>query len=162
GIGMSRIGRRLMVNPLALTIEACRNAVEDAGLRFEDIDGLSTYPGGGMMAATGHSEGGIPALEEALRIRPTWFNGGSEIPGQSGSVVAAMLAVAAGLCRHVLCFRTVWESTYAERLRAGMAGGGGGGRVGSDMQWLIPYGAMSGANWIGVYASQHMHRFGTP
>ena len=24
-----------------------------------------------------------------------------------------MLAVASGLCRHVLCFRTVWESTYA-------------------------------------------------
>jgi acetyl-CoA acetyltransferase/uncharacterized OB-fold protein len=162
GIGQSRIGRRLGVNPLALTIEACRNAVADAGLRFEDIDGLSTYPGGGMMAATGHSEGGIPALEEALRIRPVWFNGGSEIPGQAGSVIAAMLAVAAGMCRHVLCYRTVWEATYAERQRTGQAGGGGGGRVGGDMQWLIPYGAMSAANWIAVYASQHMYRYGTP
>ena len=23
------------------------------------------------------------------------------------------MAVASGLCRHVLCFRTVWESTFA-------------------------------------------------
>jgi hypothetical protein len=29
GIGMSRIGRRLGVDPLSLTIEACRNAVAD-------------------------------------------------------------------------------------------------------------------------------------
>ena len=25
-----------------------------------------------------------------------------------------MLAVASGLCRHVLCFRTVWEATHAK------------------------------------------------
>ncbi len=126
GIGMSRLGRRLGVDPLSLTIEAARNAVADAGLTMADIDGLSTYPGG--FAAGGHSEGGVTALEESLRIRPTWFNGGGETPGQGGSVVAAMLAVAAGLCRHVLCFRTVWESTWAERLRTRPPSGGSTGR----------------------------------
>src|SRR5689334_2334823 len=45
GIGMSKIGRRQMVPPLALTIDACQQAVADAGLTFDDIDGLSTYPG---------------------------------------------------------------------------------------------------------------------
>ena len=59
------------------------------------------------------SEGGVTAVEDALRIHPTWFNGGGELPGPAGSVVAAMLAINAGLCRHVLCFRTVWESTNA-------------------------------------------------
>lgn len=45
GIGASRLGgRRLMVNPLSLTVEACEAAVADAGLTFADIDGLSTYP----------------------------------------------------------------------------------------------------------------------
>ena len=66
------------------------------------------------------SEGGVTAVEEALRLHPTWINGGGELPGPGGSVIAAMLAVASGLCRHVLCFRTVWESTYAT-LRLGVA-----------------------------------------
>ena len=110
GVGRSVIGRRLMVDPLSLTVDACMAAVADAGLTFGDIDGLSTYPGGGGM---GMSEGGVSAVEEALRLHPTWINGGSELPGQGGAVIAAMLAVASGLCRHVLCFRTVWESTFA-------------------------------------------------
>ena len=161
GIGMSRIGRRLGVDPLSLTIEACRRAVDDAGLTMADIDGLSTYPGGA--AAGGHSEGGVTALEESLRLRPTWFNGGMETPGQGGSVVAAMLAVAAGLCRHVLCFRTVWESTWTDRQRRKPpASGSGGGRIDGDfMSWRLPYGAMSAANWIGMNASNHFHRYGT-
>ena len=110
GIGRSTFGRRLMVNPLSLTIDACLEAVADAGLRLEDIDGLSTYPGA---AGFGMSEGGVTAVEEALRIHPTWINGGGDLPGPGGSVIAAMLAVAGGLCRHVLCFRTVWESSFA-------------------------------------------------
>ena len=74
----------------------------------------------------GMSEGGVTAVEEALRLHPTWINGGMDLPGPGGSVVAAMLAVSSGLCRHVLCFRTVWESTFAT-LRLG-GGGGGPGR----------------------------------
>ena len=27
------------------------------------------------------SEGGVTAVEEALRIHPTWINGGGELPG---------------------------------------------------------------------------------
>ncbi len=119
GIGRSAMGRRLMVDPLSLTIDACVAAVADAGLTLDDIDGLSTYPGGTI--GMGMGEGGVTAVEEALRLHPTWINGGGDLPGPGGSVIAAMLAVASGLCRHVLCFRTVWESTYAA---LGLAGGG--------------------------------------
>ena len=103
------------------------------------------------------SEGGVTAVEEALRIRPTWHNGGGELPGPGGSVIAAMLAVASGLCRHVLCFRTVWESTYAT-LRLGSRGSS---RVsGPLMEWRAPFGAMSAANWIGMNANHYLHRYG--
>jgi acetyl-CoA acetyltransferase/uncharacterized OB-fold protein len=163
GIGMSRLGRRLMVDPLELTVEACRRAVEDAGLTFDDIDGLSTYPAG--PAPGGHSEGGIVALESALRLRPTWFNGGGDIPGQSGVLVAAMMAVAAGLCRHVLCFRTVWEATATERMRQGVDSpggmGGGRGKVAAPMDFSLPFGAGSAALTLAVRASHHFARYGT-
>jgi acetyl-CoA acetyltransferase len=68
-----------------------------------------------------------------------------------------MLAVASGLCRHVLCFRTVWESTYAT-LRLG---GRGPGRVsGPFAEWRAPFGALSAANWIAVNANHYFHRYG--
>jgi acetyl-CoA acetyltransferase/uncharacterized OB-fold protein len=154
GVGRSAIGRRLMVDPLSLTVDACLAAIEDAGLTPADIDGLSTYPGA---AAMGMSEGGVTAVEEALRLHPTWINGGGDLPGPGGSIVAGMLAVAGGLCRHVLCFRTVWEATYAAlRLHPG-----GGGRVsGPFHEWRAPFGAMSAANWIGMNANHYLHRYG--
>ncbi len=157
GVGRSALGRRLMVDPLSLTIDACVQAVADAGLELGDIDGLSTYPGA---AGMGMSEGGVTAVEEALRLHPTWTNGGGDLPGPGGAVIAAMLAVASGLCRHVLCFRTVWESTYAA-LRLG-GGGGGGGRPSGWMAWRAPFGALSASNWIAMNANQYLHRYGVP
>jgi acetyl-CoA acetyltransferase len=161
GIGRSRIGRRLMLDPRSLAIDACLQAVADAGLQLEDIDGLSTYPGMGGM---GMSEGGPTAIEEALRIHPTWINGGGDLPGPGGSVIAAALAVSAGLCRHVLTFRTVWESTYAALVASGAIGQGGTGQrvSGPFREWRAPFGAMSAANWIAMNAHQYMHRYGAP
>jgi acetyl-CoA acetyltransferase len=159
GIGMSQLGRRLMVDPLGLTVEACRRAVADAGLDFADIDGLSTYPAG--PAPGGHSEGGIVALEAALRLRPTWFAGGGDLPGQGGAVVNAMLAVAAGLCRHVLCFRTVWEATATERMRQGLDRPHGRGAVAAPMDFSLPFGAGSAAVNLAINASHHFARYGT-
>lgn len=160
GIGLSPVGRRLGVNPLSLTIDACRQAIADAGLELEDIDGLATYPGGVGAGGGGMSEGGVPAVMEALDIRPTWFNGGMETPGQGGSIVNAMLAVASGLCRHVLCFRTVWEATAAQRAQRSTGGIAATRRVSGDMQWRLPFGAMSAGNWIALQASHYMNRFG--
>ncbi|HEX8802964.1 MAG TPA: OB-fold domain-containing protein, partial [Acidimicrobiales bacterium] len=154
GVGRSAMGRRLMVDPLSLTVDACLAAVADAGLTLDDIDGLSTYPG---PVGMGMSEGGVTAVEEALRLRPTWINGGGELPGPGGAVVAAMLAVAGGLCRHVLCFRTVWEATYAA---LGLRPDGGGRVSGAMQEWRAPFGALSAANWIALNASQYLHRYG--
>jgi acetyl-CoA acetyltransferase/uncharacterized OB-fold protein len=160
GIGISQIGRRLMRPPLSLTVEACQAAVADAGLTMGDIDGLSTYPGAMFAGAVGFSEGGIPAVEEALQIHPTWHNGTLETSGQLGSVITAMLAVASGLCRHVLCFRTVWEATGTEMMRTGVLPPPSGGRISGDMQWRIPFGGTSAAMWIAMNASQYFARFG--
>ncbi|MEV0542720.1 thiolase C-terminal domain-containing protein [Nocardia salmonicida] len=155
GIGMSDIGRRLMVSPLSLTIQACERAVSDAGLTMADIDGLSTYPGGGNVG--GFGEGGVTALEAALGLRPTWYNGGFETFGPGGSVIAAMLAVAGGLARHVLCFRTVWEATYNELIRTGKITPTGG----RTTSWMMPFGATSAAHTLAQNAQRHFHRYGT-
>ena len=68
GIGRSDLGRRLMRDPLSLAVDASLAAIADAGLTPDDIDGIATYPGGGGYEI-GFSEGGITAVEEALRLQ---------------------------------------------------------------------------------------------
>lgn len=164
GIGQSQVGRRLGRDPLALTAEACLAAIQDAGLERSDIDGLSTYPG--MMVgggAPGFSGAGVTEVQEMLRLQLNWFGGGPETAGQLGSVINACAAIATGLARHVLCFRTVYESTaQGGGPRRGIgAGGSGSFRAGGMMQWTLPFGAASAANWIAMFAQRHFHEYGT-
>lgn len=158
GIGMSQIGRRLMRDPLSLTIEAAMAAIRDAGLEPADIDGISTYPGEG--SGGGFGGGGVTSLEAALRIRPTWYNGGAETFGPGGSIIGAMLAVSAGLARHVLCFRTVWQSTFEEQLKKGRYKSGLS-RIGGMSEYVTPFGASSAAHTLAMTAQRHMHTYGT-
>lgn len=167
GVGQSDVGRRLYRRPLDLTVDACLDAIDDAGLTRADIDGIATYPGA-MEVPPGFSGVGVQELQDALRLSVQWYNGALENPGQLGSVITAIAAIAAGYCRHVLCFRTVWEGTaQGDKGRASvtMGGGGGGGggvpRMSSWMQWTIPFAAPSAANWIALYAQRHFHEYGT-
>jgi acetyl-CoA acetyltransferase/uncharacterized OB-fold protein len=161
GIGMSRIGRRLGGDPLAFMVDACLAAIEDAGLTRDDIDGISTYPGGSYDGLSGETGGGVFTLEDILRIRPRWFSSGMETSGQTGAVVNAMLAVSSGLARHVVCVRGVWASTHQHLQRTGVLPVGGGSRFGGEFAWRGPYGAFNAANWIGMIANRHMAVYGT-
>ena len=180
GVGQSQIGRRIYRHALDLTVEAVLRAIDDAGLTRADIDGIATYPGN-LDVPAGFSGVGVTELQDALRLDLHWFAGGLESPGQLGSVVNAVAAVAAGLANHVVCFRTVTEaSAQGDKGRAsvtigatgsGIAGGAGGGggagagrggvRMGGFMQWTLPFGAPSAANWIAMMAMRHFHEFGT-
>src|SRR4051794_10816795 len=136
GIGQSAVGRRLNRTDLDLTIEASLAAIADAGLTVADIDGLAAYPGGGMMAPGGFAGPGTPTVQDALRLSLGWHSGGAEGPAQIQAVINAVMAVAAGLARHVLVYRTVTESTaQGSGRRQGIGVGGGGGGVGGSMQW---------------------------
>ena len=65
GLGMSEVGRRLMRDPMAFTVEASLAAMEDAGLTREDIDGVCTYPGN-VPGAGGFSGAGAHDLIDVL------------------------------------------------------------------------------------------------
>ena len=163
GIGQSAVGRRLGRTELDLTVEACLAAVADAGLTRDDIDGLATYPGMGTGPA-GFAGPPSPEVHDALRLRLNWHDGGGEGPGQMRALVAACLAVGAGLARHVLVYRTVTESTAQGTGGRQPIGGGGreGGlpRFSGFLQWLLPFGAASAVNWVALVAQRRMHDFG--
>jgi acetyl-CoA acetyltransferase len=166
GVGQSDVGRRLFRDPLDLTLDACMEAIEDAGLTTHDIDGIATYPGP-MDTPPGFSGAGLVEVQDALRLEVGWYTGGIELPGQLGSVIDACTAVAAGLATHVLCFRSVYEGSAQGKqgrlavMPGGGGGGGGGFRAGSYMQWTLPFSAPSATTWIAMFAQRHFHEFGT-
>jgi acetyl-CoA acetyltransferase len=159
GIGQSAVGRRLGRNGVDLAIEATLLAIEDAGLTPDDIDGVASYPGpvsseAGFGGATTHE------VRDALGLRTRWFVSGNETPGQLGPVIYASLAVAAGLATHVVCFRSVWESTAQAAVGRAAALTERFDRVTGHMEWRAPFGAASPANWIAMYAQRYMHEHG--
>lgn len=170
GIGQSQVGRRLGRSELDLTLEAAVGAIEDAGLTTDEVDGIATYPGAGMMAPPGFCGPGTPEVQDALRLRVRWHSGGPEGAAQLSALVGAVLAVGAGLARHVLVYRTVTESSAqgtGGRAGIGLPGGGGGRggggvpRMGGSLQWTIPFRAYSAANWLALVAQRHFHEYGT-
>ena len=160
GVGRSAKGRRLERSALDLTIEAAVEAIRDAGLTLADIDGISTYPGGHADWTAGF--GGPPPHEvhDALRLNLTWYQGAAELPGQLGALVAAAMAVASGVARHVLVYRTVTEST-AQGARGRGSVLQGMERAGGYATWMAPFGGVSAVNWLAPVATRHMHEFGT-
>jgi acetyl-CoA acetyltransferase len=160
GIGQSAVGRRLGRSGLDLTVEAALAAIVDAGLAVADIDGVATWPGE-MASPPGMSPTGVFELKDALRLQLNWFSGGGESPGQLGCVINACAAVACGLATHVLCFRTVTETTSQTLARRASVQGSDGGRVTGLMQWAVPFKAYSSANWTGLFAQRHFDTYGT-
>lgn len=159
GIGQSEVGRRLGRSGLSLTIEACLRAIDDAGLDPDDIDGVATYPGPAGPSA-GFSGASATQLQDALGLRTKWHLGTAETAGQLGPVMDAALAVSTGVADHVVCFRSVWESTAQGAGSRAATMSAGPRRLGGMFEWTAPYGAMSAATWVAMLASRYMHDHG--
>jgi acetyl-CoA acetyltransferase len=157
GIGISEVGVRLTRSPLGLTLDALNEALADAGLTLDQIDGVATYPGKAQNYL-GFSPIGADELADTLGIKTRWHMGGAELTAQLGSIEMAAMAVKTGAARHVLCFRTVYEAAamarpeeFAPLSRKHVEG---------YSQWTIPFYAYSAANWTALQAMRHMKRYG--
>lgn len=159
GLGQSAVGRNLPRSGLQLTLDAITAAVADAGLALTDIDGLATYPGPIVNYLPGLVGPDLYDVQDALRLSLGWHLSTPQGAGQIAPVIEAVLAVAGGLCRHAVVFRTVTESS-------GQSGGGRGGlgvgfaEVDGPLAWLLSVGAMSPANWAALHATRCMHEHG--
>jgi acetyl-CoA acetyltransferase len=157
GVGQSEVGVRLTRSPLGLTMDAIRVALADAGLTFEQIDGVSSYPGKSH-GYLGFSPIGVDEIIETCGIKARWHSGAAEVPAQLSAIAAAADAVRNGHARHVICFRTVYEAAAMarpeeySRPRADVLDG--------FVQWTVPFWAMSAACWTAQYAMSHVVRYG--
>jgi acetyl-CoA acetyltransferase len=129
---------------MRLALEACKDAIEDAGLKKQDIDGLLIQPVMGGI----HSYNIAAYLGIDLR-----FTANVDAMGASSGCIAqyAAMAVALGQADYVLCL-------YATTEQSGMRmGPGGPRRAGAD----FAFGAMGAPLSYALAARRAMHEFGT-
>ena len=158
GIGQSAISRGADKSALGLTLDAALMAIADAGLARTDVDGIATWPGADNNAS-GFSPIGIPALQDALRLKLNWYSNASETSGQYGALFNAIGAISAGLARHVLIFRTMYEAS-ARRAAFANALNRPGDRVYGSFAWYAPYHAYAAATQQALFFARYVHESG--
>ena len=160
GVGHSQLGRKLGRSGLDLTVEAALRAMEHAGLDRRDIDGVVTWPGRSETGSPGMGPVGCIEVKEALGLELNWYFSGPEGPAQTSSLMMAVMAVATGVARHVLCFRTLTESSSQTPERRASVQGSGSDRVAERFGYMTPYKAYSAAIWLALVAQRRVHEFG--
>lgn len=162
GVGQSEVARPSDKSAMRLTLDACLEAIADAGLTREDIDGVACWPGDNNNGNS-FSPVGPNALIGTMGLKVNWYGGGYEGPGPLAGVINGAMAIAAGLCSHVLVFRTITEAS-ARRVdkNANALSNKTAGRDSSFFwQWYTPYEVHSAINLMAMYAQRHFHEYGT-
>ncbi len=159
GVGMSAPGRGVVRPIMDIMLDAVDEALADAGLSLDNIDGLATFP----LRASYENDSPIDVtlLKETLGIDVNHFSGGVEGPGQFTSIMSAVGAVLSGQARHVLCYRTLAQYTQQLIDRAAKPSSGPKPRVSGKWMYHRPFDVMSPVTCTAMMAKRHMHDFGT-
>ncbi|MBI2886009.1 MAG: thiolase family protein [Chloroflexi bacterium] len=135
-----------------LCAEAAAEAVRDAGLRREDIDGLIGF---GPVAAAG--------LAEYIGIRPVHYGMGSNFAGSSsgGALAIATAMVSAGVANNIL-FVGGGARDPGNPDASIYMGGPAGGPPSMASEFYNPFGPTIAANnTYGLLYTRHMYQYGT-
>ena len=151
GIGCTEFSRDSGVSVFTLATRAIKAAVEDAGLKVSDIDGLATFGANDSVAPN--------VLAQALGLQSmSWyvdqFYGGSVSLTVLGQ---AALAVSAGVADCVVCYRALNGRSEMRLNGSAMSSG----RLPWDIAAKMPTGVIAPAQEIALAARSHMERFGT-
>ena len=153
GVGYSPVSRGGDPAVERLTTTACRNAIDDAGLKSADIDGIFDYAFGFDSPDTHYMQQvlGIADLAAYADIAPTG-------PSGLAGALAGIMAVASGACETALVYRAITQSAG----NTGTARGGGANlsAMGASMQFTMPYGHFPIIPTIGLMMRRRIEELG--
>lgn len=148
GVGMTKLSKK---NPelsvMGFALEGCKRAIEDAGLKKDDIDGLLfTHP---SQQGERHGFGGRVA--DLLGIHSS-FTATVDAGGATPIVLVQMasMAINAGMCKNVICCYG-WQNNpidVAPNLPPGF-------------EFTLPNGEIGATPFLAQITRRHMHDFGT-
>ena len=165
GVGESAFSRGSGKTDLRLLLDASMSAINDAGLKPHDIDGIIGPP----IGATAEHMAANLGIED-LRYATTVHMGGAS---PVVSLQSAALAVACGIANNVL-IPVGWNGYSSNPVR----GGGARAQTGAQTDerpmaaanplqntigaYYLPYGATVPVQWYAWLATRHQKLYGTP
>jgi acetyl-CoA acetyltransferase len=153
GIGATEFSKDSGRSELRLAVESCRAALDDAGLRPVDVDGMVTF--------SIDSNAEIAVARELGAGDLTFFDlvgyGGG---AACGTVQHAAMAVATGAASVVLCYRALNERSGRRfgQVAAGAVAGATSSAI--DNGWHYPMGLATPAATVAMAARRYMHATG--
>src|SRR5512139_2428498 len=158
GLGITKQGKVYDHNHVGFAVEAVRLALDDAGLRREDLDGLLLNPG----LSWGDLGMGSFQLQQAMGLRNLRLTASMNAGGATGGIMVqqAVEAIAAGLCSTVACVFS--DAPLRPPGPATKPAEGGSGAAYSFARGLdAAYGQFGINAAYAMVARRHMHLYGT-
>ncbi|MBT2231185.1 lipid-transfer protein [Nonomuraea sp. NEAU-A123] len=153
GIGATEFSKRSGRSELRLAAEAVFAALDDAGVAPGDVDGMVTFTQDTNQEIAVAREIGAGELTYFSRVE---YGGGAAC----GTVAQAAMAVATGAATTVVCYRAFNERSGRRFGQPDARLGGQPTSQGLEMSWHVPFGLMTPAGWVAMFAQRYMHTYG--
>jgi acetyl-CoA acetyltransferase len=153
GIGATEFSKNSGRSTLRLAVECCDAAIRDAGLAPEQIDGIVSFTVEENHEIDVARNLGIKELTHFSRIH---HSGGAAC----GTLHQAAMAVSSGACNYALVYRAFNERSET-RFGAGVQlQDNSPTPILVDFGWCLPFGLLTPASWVAMFASRYMHEYG--
>jgi acetyl-CoA acetyltransferase len=152
GIGATEFSKDSGRSELKLAVEAISAAIDDAGLKLSDVDGLCTY----AMDKNPEIEvfRNIGGRELKFFARTEYGGGAACAP-----LLQAALAVHAGVAQVVVCYRAMNERSQY-RFGQAYVPPPFPNAESANWSWTVPFGLATPASWIAMVARRYMYDYG--
>jgi acetyl-CoA acetyltransferase len=151
GIGETEYSKNSGRSELQLACEAVAKAIDDAGLKPSDIDGVTTFT---MDTSDEIEVARCVGMGDLTFYSQIGYGGGAAI----GVIHQAVTAVATGSAKAVVCYRAL-NGRSGMRYSSGVSGE----LITSDLihwSWYMPFGLITPASWVAMFTERYMYEYG--
>lgn len=149
GVALSETGRVDDATPYALTAQAARRALSDAGIAPDEVDGFASTGLGTLAPAD---------VAEYMGLTPRWVDSTS-VGGAAWETMASHAADAISV-GHADVILIAYGSTARADIKKGLRGASLDWGTRGPLQWEAPYGHTLISKYA-MAARRHMHQYGT-